>query len=182
MKRAREGQNRCGNVAAGIDGFSLIEVLVVLAVISILLGLVSLDFNGWFNKYSIDSQVKQIAADMENARMTAQMTKPYSYNVVLNPNGYTFVSYSGAGDPTGTQAGSTSLHYSIQLLSGGTYSTFNNSNNTLVFSALGTLISSAAPVVIAVTPGQGNAAVDCISIQANKSNIGQVQGGNCVFQ
>ncbi|MDR3580927.1 MAG: type II secretion system protein [Oryzomonas sp.] len=179
MTHAQERLVKDGGKPAGIDGFSLIELLVVIAVISILAALVALDFHSWTTKSNIDSQVKQTAADIENARMSAQMTKPYKYAMVLNPNGYTFISYSSAGDP-GTQAGSTSLHYSIQQFSGGTYSPLNNS--TLLFSSLGLLSSPASPVVIAITPGQGNSAVNCISIQTFKSNIGQIQGGSCVSQ
>lgn len=169
--------SRCP-ASASAGGFTLIEMVIVVAIIAALLAIATLNFNNWTKKTNIEAQVRQMLADLEQVRMYAIQSKK-QHSVVLNPNGYVFLRYSSANDP-GKQVLSQTLHYPIQQLTGGAYSAF--SNTTLTFNSRGYLIAPAPPLTIAVAPGVGSPAVNCLTLQDMKGNIGVIQGGSCVFQ
>lgn len=56
-------------------GFSLIELIVVIAIASILLSIATLDFSRWSRKAQIERQVKELYSDIQGARMDAAFTK-----------------------------------------------------------------------------------------------------------
>lgn len=52
-------------------GFSLIEIVVVLSIISILSFAFMYDFKGWIGRYRVESQIKEMYTDLINARTRA---------------------------------------------------------------------------------------------------------------
>jgi prepilin-type N-terminal cleavage/methylation domain-containing protein len=160
-------------------GFTLVEMIIVVAIIGILLAIATLNFDLMGKKYNIESQVKQMLADFEDVRMASIQTKK-QHAILLNPNGYVFLIYSSLNDPSGEQVFTKTLKYQIQLMSAGQYSAF--SNTPLTISPLGYLTAPLPPLTIAVAPGLGNPYVNCLTLQDVKTNIGVIQGGNCVFR
>jgi type IV fimbrial biogenesis protein FimT len=55
-------------------GFSLIELVVAIGIISILLTVATLNFNQWTKRQNIEKQVKQMYADMMSMRQQAMVT------------------------------------------------------------------------------------------------------------
>ncbi len=53
------------------DGFSLIELLVVVIILGIVASLGTVSFTGWIRKHDLESQVKEMYTDLMNARLTA---------------------------------------------------------------------------------------------------------------
>jgi prepilin-type N-terminal cleavage/methylation domain-containing protein len=68
------------------DGFSLIELLVVIIIFGIVAALGTVSFRGWRAKYDLEAQVKAMYADIMTARAMA-MTKKDSHFVTLGSGG-----------------------------------------------------------------------------------------------
>jgi prepilin-type N-terminal cleavage/methylation domain-containing protein len=64
-----------GGGSMGRNGFSLLELICVLAIIGILLGLSTLKFNEYCRKCDMESQTQQIFADLMTLRATALCEK-----------------------------------------------------------------------------------------------------------
>ncbi|QOX79207.1 prepilin-type N-terminal cleavage/methylation domain-containing protein [Trichlorobacter lovleyi] len=157
-------------------GFSLTELIVVIALISIMLAVVTLNFNDWQVKYNIEAQVKEMLTDLTDVRSRAISTKQ-QHRVILNPTSYTFRRYSSEFDAAGTEVFRRPLKYQIQQFSTGTYSAF--SNFTLTFDDRGYTTSL---VTIAVGPGLGSPAYNCIGVHTARVNMGRINGNNCEYQ
>lgn len=53
------------------EGLTLIELIVVIAVVGILVATFAFSFDGWFERYKAESQIKEMYVDMMNARARA---------------------------------------------------------------------------------------------------------------
>ena len=87
------------------SGFTLLEIIIVLALAGILLSIATLNFNSWMKRSELDKQAKELYADIMNARQIALTTK-INYGIVLgasateNPvSSYSFKRYSSEGGP-----------------------------------------------------------------------------------
>jgi len=69
------------------NGFSLVEMLVVIAIAGILAGLSVANFAGLTRKYNVDNEVRGIYSDLSNARIMA-MNKNRTHFVDLTTTGY----------------------------------------------------------------------------------------------
>lgn len=83
-------------------GFSIIELVVVLVLVSVLLAIAALDFGSWQRKSNVERQVKELFADIQIARMSAAFTKSRQGVEVTTARQVTFISFSSASDATGT--------------------------------------------------------------------------------
>ena len=82
------------------DGFSLIELLVVVIILGIVASLGTVSFTGWIRKHDLESQVKEMYTDIMNARLTA-MHQNRSHFISLSANQITAsedTDGDGAGD------------------------------------------------------------------------------------
>ena len=73
------------------SGYSLIELLVVVAIIGILAVVLGFEFLGWLTRYQVESQIKTMHADLMTSFQKA-MEKKIQYVVqlpALNGTGYT---------------------------------------------------------------------------------------------
>jgi prepilin-type N-terminal cleavage/methylation domain-containing protein len=157
-------------------GFNLIELMVVISIIGIVLTITGLNLNSWQRKYKIESQTREMMTDLSDARLAAIQTK-LQHTMIINPQGYELRRYSSEADVVGTQVYSKSVPYIMQQLSGGAYSNF--SNTTIIVDPRG---YTGSLMTIAVAPGETGATVNCLTVHWIRVNLGQVQGGDCVFQ
>jgi prepilin-type N-terminal cleavage/methylation domain-containing protein len=81
------------------DGFSLIELLVVVIILGIVASLGTVSFTGWIRKHDLESQVKEMYTDLMNARLTA-MHQNKAHFISLSANQIT-ASEDTDGDGTG---------------------------------------------------------------------------------
>ena len=69
------------------DGFSVLEVLVVLAIAGILAGLGVASLEGLMTKHKVDNQIRRIYSDLMDVRLMA-MNKNRTHFVALSAGGY----------------------------------------------------------------------------------------------
>jgi prepilin-type N-terminal cleavage/methylation domain-containing protein len=158
------------------SGFSLVELIVVIGLITIVLSTVTINFSSWQKKYAIEGQVKEMLADLTEVRMRAIATKQ-QHKVFLNPTAYTFQRYSSESDTVGKQVFSKPFKYPIQQFSSGTYSAF--SNTPVVIDASGYTTSW---MTIAVGIGLSDPAYNCLVLSTARVNMGKINGNNCEFK
>lgn len=157
-------------------GFSVVELVVVVALIATLLTIATLDFGSWQKKYNIEGQVKEMLVDLTDVRLRAIETKK-QHTVILNPTSYTFRRFSSEYDVAGTQVFAKTLKIPIQQFSSGSYSAF--SNTTITISDRG---YSNTLLTIAVGAGMGDSAYNCIGFHTARANMGKINGNNCEYK
>ena len=151
-------------------GFTLVELLIVVAVTTILLALASINFSDYNVKYNIEKQARQMEADFDNIRLTAIQQKK-RYDIRLSAKAYTFAVYSSEFDATGTTVSTTSVPYQIQ-----------SDNSSISFDSRG-LVTNAASQKVWLLPTGTDAAYDSLFITTAKTNIGKRQNdGTCTLK
>ncbi|WP_277058112.1 pilus assembly FimT family protein [Trichlorobacter lovleyi] len=176
-------------------GFSLTEVIIIMVIMGILVGIGTLNFSQWQRKYAIEAQVKEMLADLSNARMLAIQSKR-EHRVFLSTNSYTTVRYEDTEadavkiDPTTAGSGGQVVTSQGQVVANRQFNkTFRYpieqyTQGTGVRTAL-----AATPIVInnrgystnmtiAVAFGQADPAYNCLVISDARINIGRINAND----
>ena len=73
---------------AGIQGgFTLIELIIVVSIVAVLVVALGFQYQGWQARYRVESQVRQVQADLMTARVRA-MERDRIYRITFGPNDY----------------------------------------------------------------------------------------------
>lgn len=154
-------------------GFSLVELIVVMAIIGIVTTIATMDFNAYQTRYRINAQVQEMQNDFNEVRIYA-VQKKKKHDLNINPTSYSFVRYSSTADP-GTTIVSRSVKYKITTLAGADLTAVVNIDER-------GYVSSINPPSMAVGLGVGNSPNDCLVMSVTRVNIGKLNGGVCVFK
>jgi prepilin-type N-terminal cleavage/methylation domain-containing protein len=157
------------------NGFALTELIVVISIVSILLAIATLDFSKWQKRYNIESQVKEMAADFTDVRLSAMKNKQ-RHQVTLNPNSYTFRAYSSEGDTTGRIIKNKSVKFALTRTSGASLA-----GTTYVVTERG-YVESVLPPTIAVGLDFSDPSLNCVVISIGRVNTGKLNGTNCEYK
>lgn len=163
-------------------GFSLIELLVIIAIITILSSVAAIQFNQWNVKNKVESQVKKLATDINEIRIRALTTK-LRHNIVLNTSGYVFQSYStddlskcsGKDIPGKTMSSPFKLKRSASVYFAG--SCLPIDGDTIEINQQGMLVAD--PVTVFFEYPGTYASLDCLTIHTVRVNVGKTNGVNC---
>lgn len=85
------------------EGFSLIELIVVIGIISILLSLATIDFHQWQRKANIEKEAKELYADLMYIRQQAMVTGMTHRFRIVSANNIIVLRLSSEDDVVGTQ-------------------------------------------------------------------------------
>jgi type IV fimbrial biogenesis protein FimT len=153
-------------------GFTLVEIMITLAIVGIVVMLATSTFRGMMEKYQVEGETKQMYADLMDARGRA-MQRNRAFFVQITGNGYsTYEDTTPAPDGDGsldnttdTRVVSVTVRHAIDP---GGLSDFRFNRNGIA-SATGTirLSSTALPDY------------DCITIQMTRIKMGQINAGTC---
>jgi prepilin-type N-terminal cleavage/methylation domain-containing protein len=148
-------------------GFSLVELLIVIAIMGILLSIATLNWNEMQTKSAIESQIKKIHADLMEVRLQALYGKR-ARSVVIS--GQVYRSYSSAVI-TSTALETKQLRYPV-VWNGGGPLTFDAQGLTNDQGSLCVLPTNDTAVI-------NSAAVDSIVVSQARLNLGKRTGGVC---
>lgn len=176
-------------------GVTLIELIVVAAIIAILAVALGFTYVGWQGAYRVEKTTKDLYTDLMDARTRAiTQGRAYfadfntpappagqgSYRVIEDTNG-NLVSNPGAGLPNDTtlQTFPKTIEYVITWNGGGDIGIDRRGTISNVILGVWAPITTVPPfpiiqVVSTVTPDY-----DCIIVEAMRLNLGQWDGANC---
>lgn len=144
------------------NGFSLIELMVVIAIIGILLAVATLNFNSWVTRQNIDREVKEMHAEIMAAKQRALVTGQ-DYAVQLpNPATLVFRRFSSSADAAGTVVQTKNLRYPVTL----------SSTDPIKFNDRCMMENATDKILCVFT--DANPAVDALVITQSRVSVGRI--------
>ena len=161
-------------------GFTLVEILIALAILGILLVMSVSTFQGMNEKYRVEAETKQLYADLMEARGRAVQRNRVHF-VRLSVGGNVYATYDDTNTPpdgngafdnaVDSQIANAVMTHAVatNLPVAGGVASFEFNRNGIASSAGYIRLSSTA-----------QADYDCITIVPTRIKMGQFNGGNCV--
>ena len=161
---------------ANREGFTLVEILITIAIVGILLLIAGDNFKGLNERYRVEAETKQLYADLMDVRGRAMQRNRWFFVRIASTGYSTYEDSSPAPDGNGPPLDNTAdalvtsvtvRHAISSNLAGGNDFGFNrngiaNDNGTIRFAST-------------VLPDY-----DCITIRPTRIKMGQYIGGVCV--
>ncbi len=161
---------------AAPGGFTLVEILITLAILGILVVLAVGNFEGMNEKYKVEAETKQLYADLMDARGRAMQRNRMFF---VRFSGTRYATYEdnntapdGNGvwdDPGDARVADVTVAHTITTAFPGGANTFEFNRNGIASVTGGLRFSSTA------TPDY-----DCITIGPTRIKMGQFGGGVCI--
>jgi prepilin-type N-terminal cleavage/methylation domain-containing protein len=148
----------------GQKGFSLIELVVTIGVITILLAIATLEFNKYMTKSNIESQAKMMYSDMMTARAEALLQKS-DRSIKVDTTAKVF-SIHPSSNGSGTPLLQKTLNFPLD----------SDNGNTVAFDTRG--VANITKIICVGVSGNP-AAVDSIIITETRIQLGKRTGGTC---
>ena len=150
-------------------GFTLIELIVVLAIVVVLISAATVAFHDWQIKYNVEAQVKQMVTDFSELRVQA-MTRKQRHSITINQKSYVFKSYSSDDEPlaagTVLPPAIRTVNYALKQSS----STYFDGTQIFEIDQRGLLVSLPDTIFVDST---SSATIDCLTIHYARINPGK---------
>jgi len=147
------------------SGFTLVELMVVVAIIAFILSIATPNFSKLQLKNNIEGETRKLLSDLNQARSAALFAKTPA-SVAFSTGSYVVTS-------NGSAAASSILHYPLKKSDNS-----DLSGTTISFDTNGL---TANTLTLMVSPSGSGAVVDCIVVDQVLSNMGQMKSGSCVL-
>jgi type II secretion system protein H len=171
-----------GAIAPGvtsISGFSLIELIIVIAIMGVVMTIATINFQSWQIKNSVEGQTREILADLNEAR-TNSFTQKKRYGIVFQPSSYVIMSYSSASAAVAPlTAGNTLTTKNMKF--GLTKAGASIVDTPVVFETTG-ITFDWFTIFVNQSGADQSAAVNCIVISTAQVNMGKINGTACEFK
>jgi type IV fimbrial biogenesis protein FimT len=164
---------------SAISGFSLIELIIVIAIMGIVMSIATLNFQSWQAKNRVEAQTREILADLNEARTNA-FTQKKQYGIVFQPNSYVIKSYSTASAAASPLTSGT-IVTTKNLKCGLTKAGDSIIDTPVVFDTTG-ITFNWFTIFVSQNSADHSAAVNCIVISTARVNMGKINGTACEFK
>ncbi|MDO5674720.1 MAG: GspH/FimT family protein [bacterium] len=150
-------------------GFTVLELMVVVAIVVTVLAITTLSFMRMNQKYRVESSIKEIYSTLMQARNDATLTNIPS-RVRVSAQEISVLRDTNEDGDTDGQGENVSRQYAPFILTG---------TGDIVFNRRG---FAAVNRIIRITnyPDKVNPAMDCLVVSATRINMGKWDGTNCV--
>lgn len=165
-------------------GFTLVELMVVISIVALIMAWGIPAFSTWKQMHDVDSEMSQLYANLQFARMTAYSTKNLTgiywgggattinqYSIVTNKNAGAATIDSGTS-PLGATV--STAKYPISISSAQNSASFDGRG----FLYTGDANDPAPQLTFSVSPDHG-AGTDCVSVSLTMITLGKMSGGTC---
>jgi prepilin-type N-terminal cleavage/methylation domain-containing protein len=166
---------------AAREGFTLVEILITIAILGVLLMIAVSNLRGFNEKYKVEAETKQLYADLMDARGRAmQRNRMFFVRFAGTGPGYTgYATYEDTNNPpdgngswdntADTMVTSVTVAHTITTALPGSVNAFQFNRNGIASATGDIRFSSTA-----------NPDYDCITILPTRIKMGQYSGGGCV--
>ena len=160
------------------------ELIVVIAILSILMAIATITGRDWMERYKVASQTKEMYADLMNARASA-MQRSRMFFVTLAANQYAIyedtysASIPSSPDGDGILQTANDRPVTQKTLQYTLNANINIATTNVNFSTNG--LASPDPTTIWFT-STANPPSDCITLSTTRILMGKYDGTNCVVQ
>lgn len=171
----------CINIKSENSGFTLIELMIAIAIMAIVMATATLNFQAWQTKNNMEAQLREIFVDLNEARINA-FTQKTNYRITFQPNSYVMKNYSSENEPIsfGRTIVNKTLKYGLTSKNeSGSSLTVDITDRFVEFDSSG--ITSNLFTVI-VNPLSVDLTLNCLVIYKTRVNMGKINGTACEFR
>jgi len=170
-----------GGDTMNTKGFSLVELVVVIAIVGTLLTIATLNFNQMSRKAQIEKTTRELLTDLNTARLESIYRKT-RHAIIFNASGYVMKRYSSADEGSlGDAALGVVLSKQVSQQLTRANGTTSLADTRIKFDSRGMTIDPSDNATIRVNPVDV-ASFDCLVVSVGRTNIGKMTGGACVQQ
>jgi prepilin-type N-terminal cleavage/methylation domain-containing protein len=161
-------------------GFTLIEILIVVAIMGIIIAVAIPNYNSMMSKARIEAQTRELYSSIAAARLYAMQTKQPT-RLYLGPNQTVFKAYTSVNDSIASAwktVNTSGLQYAITKIN--TSTPLNVASDVIEFDVRGFTDNWMTLVVTPVAYGGGK---NCIVVHIARTNIGRMDDAStCTIQ